>query len=150
MHSSVPPSLCLAVRAGTDGTRGTRTHQESPSMPKAQPPAAPPGPVSCLLPRGPCEVLNGLTINFHGLLCGEWLLPVPGSALPEPKGGIMAEVTGSATALVATEHRHYPMALPLMPALWEMGIPAGAASTGGGCSPQKHHPGTGQRGRGSA
>lgn len=85
MHSSAPPSLCLAVRAGTDGTRGTRTHQESPSMPKAQPPAAPPGPVSCLLPRGPCEVLNGLTINFHGLLCGEWLLPVPGVPCLSPR-----------------------------------------------------------------
>lgn len=54
-------------------------------MPKAQPPAAPPGPVSCLLPRGLCEVLNGLTINFHGLLCGERLLPVPGVPCLSPR-----------------------------------------------------------------
>lgn len=45
-------------------------------MPMAQPPAAPPGPLSCLLPRGWCEVLSGLIISFHGLLHREWLLTV--------------------------------------------------------------------------
>lgn len=84
MHDSAPPSLCLGVRAATDGTR---THQESPSIAKAQPPAAPAGPVSCFLPRGLCEVSSGPTTNFHGLL------HCPRSALPEPKGGITAEVT---------------------------------------------------------
>lgn len=36
----------------------------------------------------------------------------------------MAEVMGLSTASVATEHGHHPVALPLAPALWEIGIPA--------------------------
>lgn len=71
---------------------------------------AEPGPASRLLPRGPCENISGLTTCFcqHPQAPGEQLGAAPaclGSVLPEPKGGITAEATGSATALAATENR---------------------------------------------
>lgn len=159
------PAGSWAPSRASPATQHRLTPRRAPPYPQhrhrqhlpSRPGLAEAGPASHLLPKGSREDISGLATGFRWLLQapGEQLGAAPaclGSALPEPKGGITAEATGSAAASVATEDEALSCDVPTRASALGSGDPCRSSqhwreaaphrSTGGPASPRHKAEGT--------